>query len=97
MKVGDARMSVELNTLGELVAEQMAAIEADLDEGSVEVVCSVVGVVGPNGEQNVRVRSNVLPATQLQVLAAAQQLAANGNAELWAQQQSPEPPEQGEQ
>jgi hypothetical protein len=91
------QMSVELKALGELVAEQMAAIEADFDEGRVEVVCSVVGVVGPNGEQNVRVRSNVLPATQLQVLAAAQQIAANVNAEHWAKQQSPEPPEPDEQ
>jgi len=90
------QMSVDLKALGELVAEQMSAIEADLDEGRVEVVCSVVGVVGPNGEQNVRVRSNALPATQLQLLAAAQQVAANGNAELWAQQQPPEPPDQNE-
>jgi hypothetical protein len=64
------------NVLGEVAAEQMKAIEDAPGEGEVKIVCSVVGIEGPNGEQNVRVRGNCHPAVQAQVLAAAQQLVA---------------------
>jgi hypothetical protein len=79
------QMSVDSTALGELVAEQMAAIEKDMDEGTVRVVCSVVGIEGPDGEQSVRFRSNCPPSVQLQLLAAAQQ----GIAAQLAQQGQP--------
>ena len=64
---------MQATVLGEVAAEQMKAIEDSLDEGEVQVVCSVVGIQGPNGEQSVRFRANCPPAVQLQLLAAAQQ------------------------
>ena len=64
---------MQASVLGKVAAEQMKAIEDEMDEGKVEVVCSVVGIVGPNGEQSVRFRANCPPAVQLQLLAAAQQ------------------------
>ncbi len=62
--------------LGEVAAEQMKAIEESSDEGEVQIVCSVVGIVGPHGEQSVRMRANCPPAAQVQLLAAAQQAVA---------------------
>jgi hypothetical protein len=67
---------MQAKVLGEVAAEQMKAIEDSPGEGEVKIVCSVVGIEGPNGEQNVRVRGNCHPAVQAQVLAAAQQLVA---------------------
>jgi hypothetical protein len=64
---------MKAGVLGEVAAEQMKAIEDDLDEGKVQVVCSVVGIEGPNGEQSVRMRANCPPPVQIQLLAAAQQ------------------------
>ena len=64
---------MQATVLGEVAADQMKAIEESLDEGEVQVVCSVVGIQGPNGEQSVRFRANCPPAVQLQLLTAAQQ------------------------
>jgi hypothetical protein len=64
------------NVLGTLAAEQMKAIEDEDGEGEVQIVCSVVGIVGPQGEQSVRMRANCHPAVQAQLLAAAQQVVA---------------------
>jgi hypothetical protein len=64
---------MQAKVLGEVAAEQMKAIEESLDEGEVQVVCSVVGIQGPNGEQTVRFRANCPPPVQMQLLAAAQQ------------------------
>jgi len=55
--VGRKEDDREASVLGKVVAEQMKAIEDEMDGGKVEVVCSVVGVVGPNGEQSVRFRA----------------------------------------
>lgn len=65
---------MKANVLGEVAAEQMKAIEESTDEGEVKIVCSVVGIEGPNGEQSVRMRANCHPTVQAQVLAAAQQV-----------------------
>jgi hypothetical protein len=58
-------------------------VEDSMDEGEVQIVCSVVGIAMPNGEQAVRMRSNCPPAAQLQLLAAVQQgiaaMIAQGN------------------
>jgi hypothetical protein len=67
---------MKANVLGTLAAEQMKAIEDEDGDGEVKIVCSVVGIEGPNGEQNVRMRANCPPAVQVQVLAAAQQAVA---------------------
>lgn len=67
---------MKASVLGTVAAEQMKAIEDTPDEGEVKIVCSVVGIEGPNGEQNVRVRANCHPAVQGQLLAAAQQVVA---------------------
>jgi hypothetical protein len=67
---------MKANVLGTLAAEQMKAIEDEDGEGEVKIVCSVVGIEGPNGEQNVRMRANCPPTVQVQVLAAAQQAVA---------------------
>jgi hypothetical protein len=64
------------SVLGTVAAEQMKAIEDSPDEGEVKIVCSIVGIEGPHGEQNVRVRANCHPAVQAQLLAAAQQVIA---------------------
>ena len=62
-------------TLGQVAAEQMKAIEDDYgEEGEIQVVCSIVGVAGPNG-QEVRMRSNCTPHTTLALLNQAQQFA----------------------
>jgi hypothetical protein len=67
---------MKASALGTLAAEQMKAIEDDEGDGEVKIVCSVVGIEGPNGEQNVRMRANCPPAIQAQLLAAAQQVVA---------------------
>lgn len=76
---------MDTSVLGTVAAEQMKAIEESMDEGEVQIVCSVVGIAMPNGEQAVRMRSNCPPAVQLQILAAAQQ----GAAAMLAQGQQP--------
>jgi hypothetical protein len=64
---------MDTSVLGTVAAEQMKAIEESMDEGEVQIVCSVVGIAMPNGEQAVRIRANCPPAVQAQLLAAAQQ------------------------
>jgi hypothetical protein len=60
--------------LGKVAAEQMKAIEENDEEGEVQIVCSVVGIVGPKGLE-VRMRSNGTPQTSLGLLNQAQQFA----------------------
>jgi hypothetical protein len=66
---------MKTHVLGQLAAEQMKAIEDDYGEdGEIQVVCSVVGVAGPNG-QEVRMRCNCTPQTALGLLHQAQEFA----------------------
>jgi hypothetical protein len=61
--------------LGQVAAEQMKAIEDDYGEdGEIQVVCSIVGVAGPDG-QEVRMRANCTPQTVLALLHQAQEFA----------------------
>lgn len=58
--------------LMEEVAAQMDAIEGDFGENfSIGRVVTVVEVVTPNGEVNMRVRANMLPWVALGMLEAA--------------------------
>jgi hypothetical protein len=60
--------------LGQLVAEQLGAIEDDYgEEGEIRAVCSIVEVVGPGDRSEVRVRTNCQgPPHALSLLTAAQ-------------------------
>jgi hypothetical protein len=55
---GDDRMTLDQSKVGQVVAEQMEALEADYDSDcEIGDVCTIVEVLGPHGS-HVRVRGS---------------------------------------
>lgn len=64
-------MSIDQSALGQVITEQMEAIENDFDEGAIGAVVSIVQVVPKEGEPEMRLRMNVPPALGSQFVQAA--------------------------
>lgn len=74
-------MSIDQSALGQVISEQMTAIEKDFDDGAIGAVISIVQVVPKEGEPEVRLRLNVPPALGRQFVKAAADTLEGGSEE----------------
>ena len=69
---------IDQSALGQVVTEQMTAIERDHSDGAIGAVVSIVQVVPKEGEPEMRFRTNI---PQVMVSQLIKQLAAQMDAE----------------